>query len=178
MTKRTQIVILCEDKQQAVFARKYLEARGIHRRRITPRVCPSGKQAGEQFVREKFAEEVKTLRRKQREDRALVVIIDADVQAVTNRVEQLERCLIDAQQTRRDNNERIAIFVPKRNIETWIAFAGGEVVDEVNTFPKLSEESECVPLAQHLARNICPYALPEDAPPSLRHACIELRRIL
>jgi hypothetical protein len=91
--KQTQIVILCEDRQQEIFARKYFEARGINRRKITPIICPSGKQSGEQYVRERYTEEVKTFRRKQRENRALVIVIDADTQSVTNRLKQLDQQL-------------------------------------------------------------------------------------
>ena len=176
--KQTQIVILCEDRQQEVFARKYFEARGIPRRKITPIVCPSGKQAGEQYVRERYGAEVETFRRKQRENRALVVVIDADTQSVTNRLRQLDQQLESDNQPLRVNHERIAIFIPKRNIETWIAFARGETVDEQTTYSKLAQESDCVPHVQHLANEICPKGLPEHAPESLHRSCEELKRIL
>jgi dephospho-CoA kinase len=176
--KQTQIVILCEDRQQEVFARKYFEARGINRRKITPIICPNGKQSGEQYVREHYAEEVKTFRRKQRENRALVVVIDADTQSVINRLKQLDQHLEADNQPQRMNHERIAIFVPKRNIETWIAFAGGEAVDETMLCRKLEQESDCVRDVQHLATAICPQGLPENAPASLHRACDELKRIL
>lgn len=179
MTNRqTQIVILCEDRQQEVFARKYFEARGIPRRKITPLVCPSGKQASEQYVREHYAAEVKTFRRKQRENRALVVVIDADTQAVANRLKQLDQQLASDDQPLRVTHERIAIFVPKRNIETWIAFARGETVDEEMLYRKLAQESDCVPHVQHLVNEICPKGLPENAPESLHRSCDELKRIV
>jgi len=179
MTNRqTQIVILCEDRQQEVFARKYFEARGIPRRKITPLVCPSGKQAGEQYVRERYATEVRTFRRKQRENRALVVVIDADTQSVANRLKQLDQQLAIDNQPQRATNERIALFVPKRNIETWIAFASGKTVDEETIYHKLAQESDCVPHVQQRAAEICPKGLPENAPESLHHRCDELKRIL
>lgn len=176
--KQTQIVILCEDRQQEVFARKYFEARGIPRRKITPIVCPSGKQAGEHYVRERYAAEVATFRRKQRENRALVIVIDADTQSVANRLKQLDQQLESNSQPLRVNHERIAIFVPKRNIETWIAFACGETVDEETLYRKLVQESDCVPHVQHLANEICPKGLPANAPDSLHRGCAELKRIL
>ncbi len=176
--KQTQIVILCEDRQQELFARKYFEARGINRRKITPIICPSGKQSGEQYVRERYTEEVKTFRRKQRENRALVVVIDADTQSVTNRLKQLDQQLETDNQPQRMHHERIAIFVPKRNIETWIAFASGEAVDETMLCRKLERESNCISHVQHLANELCPRGLPEKAPESRHTACNELKRIL
>ena len=178
MNRQTQIIILCEDRQQEVFARKYFEARGIPRRKITPIVCPSGKQAGEQYVRERYGAEVETFRRKQRENRALVVVIDADTQAVTNRLKQLDQQLASDNQPPRLNHERIAIFIPKRNIEPWIAFARGEAVDEETLYRKLAQESDCVPDVQRLATEICPKGLPANAPDSLHRGCEELKRIL
>lgn len=176
--RKTQIVILCEDKQHWVFARKYLEAKGINKRKMTPVICADGQQSGEQFVRERFAEEVRTFRRKQRENRALVLVTDADTHLVAERIEQLEQQLEKVNLPRRGGSERIAIFVPKRNIETWIAFARGETVDEITSYRKLENESDCVPLVHHLARNVCPTGLSVDAPQSLHIACNELKRIL
>jgi hypothetical protein len=107
-----------------------------------------------------------------------VVVIDADTQSVINRLKQLDQHLEADNQPQRMNHERIAIFVPKRNIETWIAFAGGEAVDETMLCRKLEQESDCVRDVQHLATAICPQGLPENAPASLHRACDELKRIL
>lgn len=175
--RRTRFVVLCEDKQQEVFARKYLKARNV-REKVTYDTCPSGKQSGEQYVRDRYAKEVQELRRRQHENIALVVIIDADTQTVGNRIAQLNQQLSQSGQLQRNSKERIAIFVPKRNIETWIAFASGEAVDESKIYRKLPKESDCAPLVQHLARTICAIGLPEDVLPSLHTACNELKRIL
>ncbi|MBC1222176.1 hypothetical protein GNF10_06275 [Nostoc sp. UCD121] len=56
--RRVQIVILCEDKQQEVFARHFLKKRGfILDRNLRIEICPKG--AGEQFVRKRYPAEVK-----------------------------------------------------------------------------------------------------------------------
>ncbi|MFM7754711.1 MAG: hypothetical protein ACKO58_10015, partial [Cyanobium sp.] len=60
---RIQIVLLCEDKQQLVFARHFLEKRGFDKRKIIP-LIPSVVQSGEQFVRESYLSEVKKYRQK------------------------------------------------------------------------------------------------------------------
>jgi hypothetical protein len=61
--RRVQIVILCEDRQQEVFARYFLKKRGFTLDRNI-RIKISAKGAGEQFVRESYAAEVKALRSK------------------------------------------------------------------------------------------------------------------
>ena len=176
-TRKTRFVVLCEDKQQEVFARKYLKARNI-RYKVTYNTCPKGKQAGEHHVRKEYAREVQELRRRPNENVALIVIIDADTGPVANRIQQLDQQLSQAGLQKREEHERIAIFVPKRNIETWIAFAAGEAVDELTTYRKLEKESDCAPSVQHLAHQICPSGLSTDAPQSLHFACNELKRIL
>lgn len=176
--RKTRVVVLCEDKQQEVFARKYLEARNIERRKVTYNTCPGGKRAGEQYVRQEYTREVQELRRRQQENIALIVIIDADTGTVGNRLQQLDQQLNQAGLVRRGDHERIALFVPKRNIETWIAFARGDTVNEEDGYPKLGKESDCAPLVQHLVNNICPRGLDEGAPVSLHTACHELQRIL
>ncbi len=179
-SNRTSIVVLCEDIQQEVFARKYLmEKRRVKdRSKITPKVCPSGKQSGEQFVRENFPREVKTLRQYPKEDRALVVVIDADTYSIQHRLEQLNESLTNDNQMPRQKAERISVFVPKRNIETWIIFGQGQSVDEEKPYPKLRKESDCSDAVRRLANEVCTKLLPDHAPSSLHHACEEIKRIL
>ena len=87
MPKRIRTVILCEDRQQEVFARCFLTVCGI--RPVRVQVSPSGKEA----------------------------------------------------------------------------------------YPRLSKESECKPEVEALAKNRR-NPLPEEAPPSLRAACLELPRVI
>lgn len=175
--RKTRIVVLCEDRQQEVFARKYLKARNINQKAIY-KTCPAGKQSGEQYVRTEYPKEVRELRRRQHENIALIVMIDADTGTVENRIQQLNQQLHEDGQARRSTHERIAIFVPKRNIETWIEFARGNKVDEVANYPKLAKEGDCGPFVQHLANHICQKGLGEEGPDSLHIACTELQRIL
>lgn len=51
MPKHTQVVILCEDKQQELFAKYFLERCGINRKRIKVVIAPAGGGSGEYFVR-------------------------------------------------------------------------------------------------------------------------------
>ncbi len=177
--QRIQLIILCEDLQQEVFARHFFRCRGFHRSEITIMRNPNGKGSGEQFVRQNYAKQVKNYRRKSTyQSIVLVVMIDADKYTVKERLNQLDQSLEADGQPKRQPHEKIAIFVPKRNIETWIHYLMGKKVDQERAYPKLARQSQCKPVVDQLSRKICPIGLPEDAPPSLHTACAELQRIL
>lgn len=175
--RRVQIVILCEDRQQEVFARYFLKKRGFTLdRNVRIKICAKG--AGEQFVRESYAAEVKAYRSKNYRVGMLVVLIDADKKTVEERLKQLDDALIADSQQVRQPDEAIAIFVPKRNIETWIHYLQRATVDEETEYAKfLKNESACKPDVEKLV-NQCYQGLDDNAPPSLQAACEELKRIL
>ncbi len=177
MVRYTEVVVLCEDLQQEVFCRKFLTTCGINRHRIRYRRSPSG--SAEQFVRKQYPKEVRAFRRScaHKANVALVVMVDADVLTVDERRRQLSSALADTGEEPRRNNERIGVFVPKRNIETWIRYIEGESVNEVDTYSKLDNQSECKQAVECLVR-IRGQSLPADAPPSLTSSCSELSRIL
>lgn len=179
MDRYSQIVILCEDRQQEVFARHFLVNCGINQSRIRVNICPAGGGAAEQFVRQQYPVEVREYRRRCNHLRiGLVVMIDADTKSVTGRANELEDELIRVSLPGRQPNERIGIFVPKQNIETWIHYLQGESVNEMEEYPKFrGSEGACKSLVVELAQNRHT-PLPENAPPSLQTACDELQRIL
>lgn len=174
MTQNRQtIVILCEDKQQYLFARYFLQKKGF-KGNFDPKICPSGKQAAEQYVRDRYAAEVKAHRSKNYLNICLIVVIDADKSTVADRIKQLDSVL----EEKRDRKEKIAIFVPKRNIETWIHYLqSGEPVDEVAAYNKLANQGECKSFVEKLSEQ-CVQSLSPNAPPSMNEACIELKRII
>jgi hypothetical protein len=179
----THVVVLCEDRQQEVFARHFLMGMGIERNRIRYRIAPSGKGAGEQYVRKAFTEEVRVYREKSNHlNIALAVMVDADILGVEERLQQLENILMDQEKPmeKRGARERIGIFIPKRNIETWIHYLLGESVNEEESYPKFTKnEGNCIPAVKTLA-NACKkgISLRDEAPHSLKIACNELARIL
>lgn len=174
-----ELVILCEDLQQEVFARHFFIRRGFQRRKIRVRRNPRGQGAGEQYVREQYPQEVRAHRsRSSYLSTFLAVVIDADTHPVEHRLAQLDTALVNTSQPTRQTDEKIAIFIPKRNIETWLHYLMGETVDEIRAYPRLTRQSECKPYVEKLTEEICPSGLPEDAPPSLHAACDELQRIL
>lgn len=174
------LVILCEDLQQEVFARQFFIRRGFNRRRIQIIRNSNARGSAEQFVRTYYAREVRAYRSKSTyQSRALLVMIDADAYTVEQRLKQLDSALEANGQAKRQPNEKIAIFVPKRNIETWIHYLMGKSVDEVSAYSKFSgHERKCKSYVDQLVKKICPVGLPKDAPPSLHAACEELQRIL
>lgn len=172
-----QIIVLCEDRQQEVFARYFLVKRGFNPRKITYLPLPKGKQSGEQYVRENYAKEVRAYRSKNYLSIALVVLIDADKYTIAERLNQLDLELEADSQAKRQLDEKIAVFVPRRNIETWIHYLQGEIVDEETAYSKLPQESDCKPSIENLV-NYCQRGLDENAPESLHLACSEWQRIM
>ena len=129
MKRHADIIILCEDRAQAYFVWHHLKKRGFNPRKLRPKTASSG--SGAQFVLQEYATEVKAYRsRANHLSRALLAVIDADTQEVQRRHLQLEEQLQNANVEQRKTHERIAILVPKRNIETWIVYLQGISVDE------------------------------------------------
>jgi hypothetical protein len=106
----------------------------------------------------------------------MVVIVDADTKPLKARSDALAQALRQARLDPRAAEEPIAIFVPKRNIETWIRFVGGEVVDEVTDYSYPPRPADYDVAAGRL-REMCQRGLGESAPPSLHAACAEITRI-
>lgn len=170
MSRSVQVVILCEDRQHEAFARRFLVRIGIGARLQRVERSPQGCGSAEQFVREQFAKELEYYRsRSHRVEQALVVIVDADRLNVAERISRVER-----QSARRDG-ERVAMFVPARNIETWISYLDGISVNESDNYPFLDRESECKRHVDRLVEMCEQGELRHPAPPSLEAACIEYR---
>ena len=93
-------------------------------------MSPSGAGSAEQWVRERFAIEVEACRSRHAQTK-LIVLIDADLQTVHQRIRQLDQKLRDAGVPAIPNDtERFARLVPKRNIETWILCLNDVQVNE------------------------------------------------
>jgi len=188
--RRVQLVILCEDIQHRAFAKGLFEARGFRNIRFLP--VPEGKGAATQYVFQRYPEHVKAYRvfaARNQCSHALAVFIDADNQTVASRLEKLDDVLEDNKLEKRQIDDKIAVFIPKKHIETWLMYLirqiiDGKVVDEENFYKKVYKElgyrvRDCIPYARKFAKDICPSgSLPQDAPPSLRRACDELKRTL
>jgi hypothetical protein len=173
-------VILCEDRQQEVFIRQWLESKGFNTHRFRVEKCPSGRGAGEHYVRQRYPIEVQGMRRRINAPvgTSLVTMLDADTFAVSQRHRQLDRALEDAGLPRRQHDEKIALLVPKRNIETWIYYLRGEQVDEDSLYRKLDKPSDCIPDIKRLVNALATGDLITNAPSALKMAIDEMRRIV
>ena len=167
-----KVILLCEDLQTDVFVRRFLSRRNIKGRDIDTCPLPDGRQSGEQWVRTRFPEELKRIRRRQRA--LLIVVIDADVGSTGDRHMELERQCGEAGVERRKPEDPVIVAVPRRSIETWFEYLRGKSVDERKHYPRLRRESDCKPFADRL-HVMCheQQRLDEPAPPSLREACDE-----
>ena len=178
MNRGVQLVVLCEDKQHWAFVKRFLERRGWNARRIRLRVAPTGRGAGEQFVRERFPEELGGYRsNRNRVSRGLIVMLDGDAAGLTGRLRSLDESCQARGVAPRRANDRVAVFVPTRNIETWFAWLDGEPVDEKKTYPKLDRPKDCRRHVDKLVRMCDADALREPAPPALRAASKEYKRL-
>ncbi|MGI6418744.1 MAG: hypothetical protein ACOX1P_24115 [Thermoguttaceae bacterium] len=176
MSRNVNVVILCEDRQHEAFARRFLEQTGKGLRVQRVEISPKGRGSGEQFVRERFAKELAYYRARQhRVEQALIVVIDADRRAVAERVEQVDAAAVEGDQERRRPTERVAVFVPAWNIETWIAYLAGQSVNENDTYPRLRRERDCQQHVEQLYQMCQQGALRAPVPPSLEAACNEYR---
>ncbi len=171
--RRVKIVLICEDSQHEAFTRRFLKGMGWNTKEFRVAKSPSGGGAAEQWVREKFPNELKVYRqRRTRAASALIAMIDADSKNVQDRINEFGNECKDKTPFR-TRNEAVAILVPKRNIETWIHYLNGEQVDEENTYPKLDRVRGCKPGVDKLV-NLCQTTgLEPNAPSALALACNE-----
>jgi hypothetical protein len=174
-----QTVILCEDQQQEYFIRHVLLKRGWNGHGIRVEKPQKAKGAADQWVRESFPKELRAYRSKCNHlSNCLLAVVDADMQTVCERIKSFEaECEKQNIPFRRDD-ERVALVVPKRNIETWLAYLRGETVDETTEYRRYENPSDCQPDAGKLARMCANKRLEESPPESLTLACGEFQRLV
>ena len=178
-TNSVEVVVLCEDLQQEVFIRRFLQKRcGFNRHAFRPRISPSGRGSGEQWVREQFPQQLRAYRSQLgRRNSVLIVATDADTQEVGERLRSFElACQKDNIPFRRAD-EQVIFVVPKRNIETWFAYLRGETVNEAETYRRYATENDCREDVAGLDEMCRQQRLEPVSPPSLNQACGEFARI-
>ena len=144
-----RLILICEDGEHERFARYTFLGLGFNRRELRFFVSPSGRGAAEQWVRKRYAPEVRTYRGKASYQHVgLAVIMDADRRKVSQREEQLAAELADVGEPARETHERILHWIPRRHIETWVAFLRGRDVDEEMDCKSLVGNSDYRPAAE------------------------------
>ena len=171
-----RITLLCEDSQTDTFARRFLRHRKFRGRDIRTLPLPHGTGSGEQWVRQRYPVELWAIRAVQ--NAYLIVVTDAEIGSTQARRAQLKAECEREGIPRRREDDRVLVIVPRRNIETWLAYLEGKDVDESSSYPRLSRKGDCAAHAERL-HEMCHEAqrLREPAPPSLREACVEYRKL-
>jgi hypothetical protein len=131
-----RFTILVEDRALERFVRHVLLEMGAHRREIRVLPFPVGRGSGKQWIDREYPRQVEAYRRKRSENIALVVGTDADEVTVQQRAQRLDDALRDAGCDARTQQERIALWLPRWNIETWLLFLRGDDVDEGINYKK------------------------------------------
>ncbi len=133
-----QYTVLCEDKKTGSFIENVLKDQGINAHRIVLRVSTSGVGSGEAFVRREYPKQLKALRAINYNKRVLIVCTDADTKTVKERKDFLDKICADQDPLveKRKAGETVIMWIPKRHIETWIRFFGGDhtVTEDTKTF--------------------------------------------
>ncbi|NEQ76972.1 MAG: hypothetical protein F6K23_30535 [Okeania sp. SIO2C9] len=185
----TKVTILCEDIDQERFIRQYLICRGFLDRNIIPFPNTKGLKVenNNASILKHYPKILKSYRiKKKSQDIAVIVMIDADDKTIDERIRSLNIAVNKDEGERNKDmrlpNEKIAIFVPARNIETWFSYINGKDVNEEDDYKnKTLNTTERITLAktsaEKLALDICPQGLDENTPASLHHACNELQRL-
>ena len=184
MSKASQIIVLCEDKLQDVFVRRFLKhGWGKGPRDVRVVRCPQS-GSGEKHVRDKYPDQLRAYRtRSARAGTILIAVIDADDGTVQDHHQELDRACGCAQPRidARKDNEAVVHVIPRWHIETWLAYLDDVSVTEDRQYkPKYAFrgcESKCHPLVDKLAAACKSGTLLEDIPESLIKACKEFERI-
>jgi hypothetical protein len=149
---------------------------GWNTRELRIEKSPSAAGSGEQWVREKFSDELKIYRHRQaRAASALIAITDADNRSVEERKNDFSMACSEKQIPFRQDGEAVAIAVPKKNIETWIKYLDSGSASESVDYPKLQRERECKNAVERLVAFCKGASQHHDWPSSLVDACSEYR---
>lgn len=180
MPRPSQVIVLVEDIRHQQLVRRYLRRVGLEGRALRFELPRSG--SGEQWVRDQFPVELAAYRwRNTRAATALIVVVDADVSSVAERLAQLDQAREEAGvDPIRTDVEQVARLVPRRNIETWLLCLNDvEVQEDVDYKRTRNDWADLIPPgAETLYTWTRPNALiPDSCVPSLQLGVIELRRL-
>ncbi len=130
--KEIEVFVIIEDRNLETFVRKTLSAFGINLRKahISQDYPRGGRGSGKHYVSEKYQAVITTVRRKSRENKALILGTDADEQTVEERAQTLDALIAPP----RTASERIVYWIPKRHIENWGLHLTGTTVDEKTNY--------------------------------------------
>ena len=173
--RRVQYVLVCEDQQHETFARRFLRETKLVTDPYQLRVerSPSGRGAADRFVQETYVTELDACRRTH-VDTTLLVLADGDSVGVNERLRRLDEACRQRGAAVRSAEDRVAVFIPTWNIETWLAYLDDQTVDESRKdYTRLGRPRDCQRHVNVLADMCRRAALRPPAPESLQAACEE-----
>jgi hypothetical protein len=150
---------------------------GFNNHNLDLHVAPKGRGAADGFVLSEFQRLVKAQRKRSGKAKTgLLTMVDADIREVNAVAANFDGKL----DSKRGPKEHIAVFIPKRNIGTWVRCLGERrAVDEATDYGRWSKDSDCHPAVDHfleLARTQASQ-VPDDCPPSVKRSLEEYPRI-
>lgn len=138
MPRRLRCMLLCEDLNQERFFLPILERALKGSVHVEPRL-PNG---GIGFVLAQLSRCGKILKRHPAESRGLVVVVDGDDAGLTGRLKQIDEVLERVGLPPRSAEQRMAVCVPSRTIETWLLwFLATDDVDETSDYKRAFERT-------------------------------------
>ena len=176
MSKRVQLVVLCEDEQHETFIRRFLKQtrKNDHLLRVERLQRNGG--SGQAFVRRRLPLELAEHRRRP-VSQVLIVMVDGDERGIAARMKELESSCRKLRPPVKFPEDRVLVVVPTWRIETWLAYLDGETVDESRRdYPRLPRERDCAPHVNTLVEMCRSQQLRRPAPASLEAACREWDR--
>ena len=168
-------MVVCEDQQHEAFACRFLKEIGLVTDRYQVRVerAQSGRGAADRFVEQTYVKELDASR-KTHVATTLVLLTDGDAMGVEKRARRLDDACKLRRVEPRLSTDRVAVFVPTWNVETWFAYLDGETVDEGRKdYRRLKRPGDCRRHVQALAKMCRSGKLRSPAPESLQIACTE-----
>jgi hypothetical protein len=176
-SRRVRVVVLCEGLKDYWFAYRCLRTCGWREDQIT--VNYNNRGSGFDHVLSKYPVEVRANRQGTLE-RELLVMIDADEKPGGAREKQLNERLRNGGQPQRRPGDRIALWVPRRQLETWVYFLQQGTADEVTDYKRahLVKDKEYKTAARKFAQMLKQRRpLSEATVPSMRKAATEFDRL-
>lgn len=178
-SRRTRVVVLCEGLADYRFAYRCLRLCGWREDQIIANISRSGRGSAFDHVLDSYPAEVHANRKGQGQ-RDLLVLIDADTQPDGGRERQLAERLRSAGEPARRKGDRFALWVPRRQMETWVHFLKHGNADEQTDYKRAHavRDEDRQPAAQKFARMLARrQPLPTGAVRSMRKALDEFERI-